>query len=53
VLTVMFVQDPPAATLKRRAIVRLPALIYRFKQVLMMFLKPVSDLSVSKLRASV
>jgi hypothetical protein len=53
VLTVMFVQDPPA-TLKRRAMVRLPALlIYRFKHVPMMFLKPVSDLSVSKLRASV
>jgi MFS family permease len=52
VLTVMFVQDPPA-TLKRRAMVRLPALIYRLKQVPMMFLKPVSDLSVSKLRASV
>jgi hypothetical protein len=52
VLTVMFVQDPPA-TLKRRAMVRLPALIYRFKHVPMMFLKPVSDLRVSKLRASV
>lgn len=48
----MFVQDPPAATLKRRAMVRLPALIYRFKQVPMMFLKPVSDPSVSKLRSS-
>jgi hypothetical protein len=51
--TVMFVQDPPAATLKRRAMVRLPALIYRPKQVPMMFLKPVSDPSVSKLCASV
>jgi hypothetical protein len=50
--TVMFVQDPPAATLKRRAMVRLPALIYRPKQVPMMFLKPVSDPSVSKLRSS-
>ena len=53
VLTVMFVQDPPAATLKRRAMVRLPALIYRPMQVPMMFLKPVSDPSVSKLCASV
>jgi MFS family permease len=52
VLTVMFVQDPPA-TLKRRAMVRLPALIYQPKQVPMMFLKPVFDLSISKLRASV
>jgi hypothetical protein len=52
VLTVMFVQDPPA-TLKRRAMVRLPALIYRLKQVPMRFPKPVSDLNVSKLRASV
>ncbi len=51
--TAMFVQDPPAATLKRRAMVRVPALIYRFKQVPMMFLKPVSDPSVSKLCASV
>lgn len=52
VLTVMFVQDSPA-TLKRRAMVRLPAVIYRPKQVPMMFLKPVFDLSISKLRASV
>jgi hypothetical protein len=51
--TVMFVQDPPAAALKRRAMVRLPAFIYRPKQVPMMFLKPVSDPSVSKLCASV
>jgi hypothetical protein len=52
VLTVMFVQDSPA-TLKGRAMVRLPAPIYRSKQVPMMLLKPVFYLSISKLRASV
>jgi MFS family permease len=51
-LTIMFVKDPPA-TLERRAITMSPAaLIDRLKQAPVMFLKPVSDLSLTKLRSS-
>jgi MFS family permease len=51
-LTVMLVKDPPA-TLERKAIAMSPAaLVDRLKQVPVMFLKPVSDLSLSKLRSS-
>lgn len=53
VMTIMFVKDPPA-TLERRALAMSPvALVNRLKQVPVMFLKPVSDLSLSKLQASV
>lgn len=52
VLTVMLVKDPPA-TLERKAIAMSPAAVVdRLKQVPVMFLKPVSDLSLSKLRSS-
>lgn len=52
-LTFMFVKDPPT-TLERKAIALSPAaLVERLKQVPIMFLKPVSDLSLSKLRESV
>jgi MFS family permease len=52
VLTIKFVKDPPV-TLERRAIAMSPAaLVDRLKQVPIMFLKPVSDLSLSKLRSS-
>jgi MFS family permease len=52
-LTIMFVKDPPA-TLERRAITMTPAaLVDRLKQVPVMFLKPVSDLTLTKLRSSV
>jgi MFS family permease len=52
VLTMMFVKDPPA-TLERRAIAMSPAaLVDRLKQAPLMFLKPVSDFSLSKLRSS-
>jgi len=52
VLTIMFVKDPPA-TLERKAITMSPAaLVDRLKQVPMMFLKPLSDFSLSKLQAS-
>jgi MFS family permease len=51
-LAMMFVRDPPA-TLERRAITMSPAaLVDRLKQVPVMFLKPVSDFSLSKLRSS-
>lgn len=51
-LTMMFVKDPPV-TLERKAIAKSPAaLVDRLKQVPVMFLKPVSDFSISKLRAS-
>ncbi|HJS68156.1 MAG TPA: MFS transporter [Nitrososphaera sp.] len=51
-LTVMFVKDPPM-TLERRAIAMSPAaLVDRLKQAPVMFLKPVSDFSLAKLRAS-
>lgn len=51
-LTVKLVKDPPA-TLERKAIAMSPAaLVDRLKQVPVMFLKPVSDLSLSKLRSS-
>lgn len=51
-LTMMLVKDPPA-TLERKAIAMSPAaLVDRLKQVPVMFLKPVSDLSLSKLRMS-
>jgi predicted MFS family arabinose efflux permease len=51
-LTIMFVKDPPA-TLERKAIAMSPAaLVNRLKQVPVMFLKPVSDFSLAKLRAS-
>lgn len=53
VLTMMFVKDPPA-TLERKAIAMSPAaLVDRLKQVPVMFLKPVSDLTLTKLRTSV
>jgi MFS family permease len=52
-LTMMFVKDPPA-TLERKAIVMSSAaLAHRLKHMPVMFLKPVSDLSLSKLQASV
>jgi MFS family permease len=52
-LTMTFVRDP-LATLERKAIAMSPAaLVDRLKQVPVMFLKPVSDLSLTKLRASV
>jgi MFS family permease len=51
-LTIMFVKDPPA-TLDRKAIAMSPAaLVDRLKQVPVMFLKPLSDFSLIKLRAS-
>jgi MFS family permease len=53
VLTMMFVKDP-LAKLERKAITMSPAaLVNRLKQAPVMFLKPVSDLSLSKLQASV
>jgi len=52
VLTMLFVKDPPA-TLERRAIAMSPAaMVSRLKQAPVMFLRPVSDFSLSKLRAS-
>jgi MFS family permease len=52
-LTIMFVKDPPS-TLERKVIaMSRAALIDRLKQAPIMFLKPVSDLSLSRLRASV
>jgi len=52
-LTIVFVKDPPA-TLERKAIAMSPAaLADRLKQVPVMFLKPVSDFSLSKLRSSI
>lgn len=51
-LTVKLAKDP-SATLERKAIAMSPAaLVDRLKQVPVMFLKPVSDLSLSKLRSS-
>ncbi len=51
-LTMMFVKDPPA-TLERKAITTSRvALVDRLKQSPVMFLRPVSDLSLSKLRAN-
>ncbi|MCI0558331.1 MAG: MFS transporter, partial [Nitrososphaera sp.] len=47
-LTVMFVKDPPTK-LAGRASVKWPALFYRLKQVPVMFLRPISDMSVAKL----
>jgi MFS family permease len=53
VLTMMFVRDPPA-TLERKAIAMSPAaLVDRLKHAPVMFLKPMSDLTLTKLRASV
>jgi MFS family permease len=52
-LTMMFVKDPPA-TLERKAITMTSAaLVDRLKQVPVIFLKPMSDLSLTKLQASV
>jgi MFS family permease len=52
-LTIIFVKDPPS-TMERKAIVMsLASLVFRLKQVPVMFLKPVSDLTLSKLQASV
>lgn len=52
-LTMMFVRDPPM-TLERKAIaMSRAALVDRLKQAPIMFLKPVSDFSLSKLQASV
>ena len=52
-LTMMFVRDPPM-TLERKAIaMSRAALVDRLKQAPVMFLKPVSDFSLSKLQASV
>ena len=51
-LTIIFVKDPPA-TLEHKAIAKShAALVDRFKHLPMMFLKPVSDFSLSKLQAS-
>jgi MFS family permease len=52
-LTIGLVKDPPA-TLERKTIaMSSAALVDRLKQVPVMFLRPVSDLSLSKLQASV
>lgn len=52
-LAMTFVKDPPV-TLKRRAItISHAALADRLKQAPVMFLKPLSDLSLSKLQATV
>ncbi len=51
VLTVIFVKDPPSK-LDRRALVSWPSLFYRLRLVPVMFLRPMSDLSASKLRQS-
>jgi MFS family permease len=53
VLTIMFVKDPPS-TLERKAIVMShAALVDRLKQMPVMFLKPMSDFSLTRLQASV
>lgn len=51
-LTLGFVKDPPM-TLERREMASSPALAYRLKQVPVMFLRPVSDLSIARLRQSI
>jgi len=51
-LTMIFVKDPPAILERRAIIMSRAALVDRLKQTPVMFLKPVSDLSLSKLRAS-
>jgi len=52
-LTMMFVKDPPV-TLERKAItMSRAALVDRLKQSPVMFLRPVSDLSLSKVRANI
>ncbi len=51
VLTVIFVKDPPSR-FERAALVRWPSLIYRLRLVPVMFLKPMSDLSIARLRRS-
>lgn len=52
-LTMIFVKDPPMP-LERKAMTLSPiALVYRLKQVPVMFLKPVSDFTLSKLQASI
>jgi MFS family permease len=50
-LTIIFVKDPQT-TLDRRALLRTPALMYRLRQVPMIFLKPLPGLSASKIRTS-
>jgi len=53
VLTVILVKEPPAM-LERKAIVMSPAaLAQRLRHAPIMFIKPVSDLSLSKLRSSI
>ncbi len=53
VLTIMLVKDSPA-TLERKAMAMSPAaLANRLKQAPVMFLKPMSDMSLSKLRSSI
>jgi MFS family permease len=52
-MTIMFVKDPPAK-LERKAMAMSPAaLVDRLKHMPLMFLKPASDFSLTKLRASV
>lgn len=50
VLTLKFVQDPQVP-LARKAMTKSPALFDRLRQVPIMFLKPVSDLSLTTLRS--
>jgi MFS family permease len=48
-LTMIFVKDPNN-TLDRRALLRTPALFYRLRQVPMIFLRPMPELSTAKIR---
>jgi MFS family permease len=50
-LTIIFVKDPQT-TLDRRALLRSPALMYRLRQVPMIFIKPMPNLSASKIMTS-
>ncbi|HKU48524.1 MAG TPA: MFS transporter, partial [Nitrososphaera sp.] len=49
-LTIVFVKDPKM-TLDRRALLRSPALFYRLRQVPMIFLRPMPELSARKIKA--
>lgn len=50
-LTIIFVKDP-RMTLDRRALLRMPALTFRLRQVPMIFLKQRSEFSAAKIRMS-
>ncbi len=52
-LTMAFIKDTPSVLERKAITMSRAALVDRLKQAPVMFLKPVSDLSLSKLRASV